>query len=114
MSEEPDEASQKIQAMLDVMWKNSREIITERVRSLRAAQHSLVQGALDRIIRKDAESAAHKLSGILGTFGLPQGSVLASKIERVMAQEDGIGQLQQQELAAWLDALEQQINSKDN
>lgn len=114
MSQKPDEASQQIQAMLDVMWKNSRAIITERVRSLRGAQQSLAQGALDRITRKDAESAAHKLAGILGTFGLPQGSVLASRIERVMAQDDGINQQQQQELAAWLDSLEQQINSKDN
>ena len=44
-------------------------------------------GSLDNQTRKNAEAAAHKLAGVLGTFGLPEGSKLASKIEDLLAQE---------------------------
>jgi HPt (histidine-containing phosphotransfer) domain-containing protein len=111
---EAEQTAQKVQAMLEVMWKNNRAIIAERVRTLRAAQQSLAEGALDRIKRKDTESAAHKLAGILGTFGLPEGSALARKIDQLMAQEGGIDQQQQHQLGEWLDDLERCIDSKDN
>jgi len=110
---EKSEASQKIQAMLQVMWKTSRHTIAERIDTLRGAQKSLAEGALDSITRKQAESAAHKLAGILGTFGLPEGTTLASKIEHLLAQEAGINPDQQQELAGLLDGLERQIATKD-
>ena len=112
MSEKSDNAAQ-VQAMLEVMWKNSRLIVAERVRTLRHAQQSIVEGTLDVIARKDAESEAHKLAGILGTFGLPQGSAIALKIEHLMAQQREFTAWQQNELANWLDGLEIQINSKD-
>ncbi len=112
MSEKSDNAAQ-VQAMLEVMWKNSRPIVAERVRTLRHAQQSIVEGTLDVIARKDAESEAHKLAGILGTFGLPQGSAIALKIEHLMAQQREFTAWQQNELADWLDGLEIQINSKD-
>jgi HPt (histidine-containing phosphotransfer) domain-containing protein len=112
-SEKSQAVAEKVQAMLLVMWKNSRATVAERVLTLRNAQGRLAEGALDRIARKDAESAAHKLAGILGTFGLPEGSALASKIEQLLAQESGIDRAQQQQLAAWLDDLEKQIAAKD-
>jgi HPt (histidine-containing phosphotransfer) domain-containing protein len=112
MNQNPSQAAQ-VQAMLTVMWKSSRPIIAERVRTLRGAQQSLAEGELEIVARKDAESAAHKLAGILGTFGLPEGSAFASKIERMMAQKAEFTDWQRHELADWLDDLETQINSKD-
>jgi HPt (histidine-containing phosphotransfer) domain-containing protein len=113
MSEKSEPAADKIQAMLLVMWKNSRATITERTRTLRQAQEKLAKGTLEGKERKEAESAAHKLAGILGTFGLPQGTALASRIENLLATEGQIEEQQQHELAAWLDDLEAQIASKD-
>jgi HPt (histidine-containing phosphotransfer) domain-containing protein len=113
MTEKSDSTAQKIEAMLKVMWKSSRATIEERLATLRDAQHRLAEGALDRVTRKDAESAAHKLAGVLGTFGLPEGSALASKIETLMAQEAGINQQQQQDFSGWLEHLESQIATKD-
>jgi HPt (histidine-containing phosphotransfer) domain-containing protein len=113
MSGNPESTAQKIEAMLQVMWKSSRSIIAERIATLRNAQERLAEGSLDRITRKEAESAAHKLAGVLGTFGLPEGSALASKIEVLMAQDAGINQQQQQEFAGWLNQLESQIATKD-
>jgi HPt (histidine-containing phosphotransfer) domain-containing protein len=113
MSEKSETAADKIQAMLQVMWKNSRATIAERMRTLRHAQEKLAKGTLQGKERKDAESAAHKLAGILGTFGLPQGTALASRIENLLATEGQIEKQQQHELAAWLDDLEAQIATKD-
>jgi HPt (histidine-containing phosphotransfer) domain-containing protein len=113
MSEKSEPAADKIQAMLQVMWKNSRATIAERVRTLRHAQEKLAKGALEGKERKEAESAAHKLAGILGTFGLPQGTALASRIENLLATEGPIKEQHQQELATCLLDLEAQIASKD-
>jgi HPt (histidine-containing phosphotransfer) domain-containing protein len=113
MSEKSESTADKIEAMLLVMWKSSRPTVAERIGTLRNAQERLAEGALDRITRKDAESAAHKLAGVLGTFGIPQGSALSSKIESLLAQDAGINQRQQQELASWLDDLEGLIATKD-
>jgi HPt (histidine-containing phosphotransfer) domain-containing protein len=106
------EAAQKIQAMLKVMWKSSRPTIAERLRTLRVAQQKIAEGALDEAVRKEAESAAHKLAGILGTFGLPEGGAAASKIDRLLARPGEI-EAHQPDLASWLDELESQIASRD-
>jgi HPt (histidine-containing phosphotransfer) domain-containing protein len=108
-----EDQAARVQAMLEVMWKNSRSIIAERIQTLRGAEESLAGGSLEAVDRKDAESAAHKLAGILGTFGLPEGSVLASKIERMMAQKAEISDWQRSELNELLGQLEVQIKSKD-
>ena len=112
MSESEEAVAAKIQAMLEVMWKNSAATVVERVSVVRRAQQELAQGTLDNAVRKEAESAAHKLAGILGTFGLPEGSALASKIERLLAREGAISKHQEQELTSWLNDLEGQIATK--
>ena len=113
MSDDQQSTAQKIEAMLKVMWKSSRPTIDERLETLRGARQRLAEGALDRISRKEAESAAHKLAGVLGTFGLPEGSASASKIEALMALEAGINQKQEQEFAHLLSDLEAKIATKD-
>jgi HPt (histidine-containing phosphotransfer) domain-containing protein len=113
MSQKSEPAADKIQAMLLVMWKNSRATVAERMRTLRHAQEKLAKATLEGKERKEAESAAHKLAGILGTFGLPQGTALASRIENLLATEGLIEEQHHHELAAWLDDLEAQIASKD-
>ncbi len=113
MSEKSESTAEKIEAMLQIMWKSSRATIAERVATLRNAQQRLAEGSLDKITRKEAESAAHKLAGVLGTFGLPEGSAIASRIEVLLAQDAGINPRQQQDLAKWLDDLEGLIATKD-
>jgi HPt (histidine-containing phosphotransfer) domain-containing protein len=112
VSENEEVVTQKIEAMLDAMWKSSAAAIAERVGSLRTVQARLAGGALDPVDRKEAQSAAHKLAGILGTFGLPQGSILASKIERLMTQPGAIDAPHRALFSSWLDELETEIRSK--
>ena len=111
MTTTPSQA-EKLQEMLQAMWKTSRPAILERFQTIRDAEKMLASGSLDEDARKNAESAAHKLAGVLGTFGLPQGTQLASQIEVLLASSAPIDATHVHELAASLDQLEAIIASK--
>lgn len=98
--------------MLQAMWKNSHATIVERLHILREAQKMLEAGSLDEAARKNAESAAHKLAGVLGTFGLPCGTELASRIEEQLASSSPLDASRADELRSWLNELEAVIASK--
>ncbi len=53
----------------------------ERLEVLRASYHCLETNAADQAARRSGADAAHKLAGILGTFGLPAGTELARQID---------------------------------
>ena len=75
------DAAAKIAARLTELWRSSRPTILERLEVLHSACASLTQNPLNTDARAEGLEAAHKLSGVLGVFGLPQGSEIASSIE---------------------------------
>ena len=75
------DAAAKIAARLTELWRTSRPTIVERMDVLRSASDRLSRNPLNTDARTEGLEAAHKLSGVLGVFGLPQGSELASSIE---------------------------------
>ncbi len=66
---------------LDRLWKQFLPQINERVAVLEAAGRDLTAGLLQDVQRDAAQSAAHKLAGVLGVFGLTQGTILAREAE---------------------------------
>lgn len=74
-------AAEKIAARLAELWQTSRPTILERLSVLQAAEEALAANPLDHEARERGREAAHKLSGVLGLFGLPQGSELAAALE---------------------------------
>lgn len=66
---------------LDRLWVRFLPEIDGRVRLLELAAATLGRGPLDPSESEEAASAAHKLAGVLGTFGLAGGSVLAREAE---------------------------------
>jgi HPt (histidine-containing phosphotransfer) domain-containing protein len=66
---------------LDRLWKQFLPQIEERVATLEAAASALSAGELPDGQRDAAHAAAHKLAGVLGTFGLTKGTVLAREAE---------------------------------
>ncbi|HEX3470733.1 MAG TPA: Hpt domain-containing protein [Silvibacterium sp.] len=112
MSETSDPRAQELEVLLQTLWKNNYATILERLKTLRDVQKGLAIGPLDNQTRQNAEAAAHKLAGVLGTFGLPEGSKLASKVEVLLAQESSPGPESGAELEAWLDKLEALVASK--
>jgi HPt (histidine-containing phosphotransfer) domain-containing protein len=74
---------------LDQLWKQYLPTMEERVAILEKAGRSLIEGELSDNERVDANNAAHKLAGVLGTFGLTKGTVLARKAEILYSGDNG-------------------------
>jgi HPt (histidine-containing phosphotransfer) domain-containing protein len=85
---------------LDRLWNQFHPQMLERVSTLEAANQALSVNRLSRNQQGDANSAAHKLAGVLGTFGLTKGTVLAREAELLYAGDaetdpDSLPRLQQ-------------------
>lgn len=67
------------------LWVKYLPQMEERVGTLRKAAQNAANGNLTAIELQQAGSDAHKLAGVLGTFGLQQGTELAREAEDVYA-----------------------------
>jgi HPt (histidine-containing phosphotransfer) domain-containing protein len=79
-------AEQKLQTMLFALWERSRHTVAERAALLQAAAELWNDNQLDAATKLSAVDSAHKLAGVLGTFGLPRGTDLAREAEGLFAQ----------------------------
>ena len=66
---------------IDAIWTRSRDAIMSRVDLIEAAATSLVAASLTESDRLEAQRAAHRLAGTVGTFGFHTASSLARDIE---------------------------------
>jgi HPt (histidine-containing phosphotransfer) domain-containing protein len=107
-------ATDKLHQLLLQLWITSKATVSERIDTIRFAQKRMDQGNLDDPTRKQAADAAHKLAGILGTFGIPAGSELARQIEVAMEAEDSPESMSAEDLAAILTQLTDLINQKSS
>ena len=76
-----------IARVLDAMWTKFLPDIRDRVSVLERATQAAAEGTLDGDLREAAKSAAHKLAGTLGTFGLSRGTDLARELELVFSSD---------------------------
>lgn len=86
-SSQPDPGSveAKTARIVAAMWVKNKPTITERVAALRKACNSLRRtGSIPPVERDEAVSAAHKLAGVLGMFGFPEGTDAAREIELML------------------------------
>jgi HPt (histidine-containing phosphotransfer) domain-containing protein len=72
---------------MDRLWIRFLPEIRERVAVLEAAASAVSAKKLTASRREAAESAAHKLAGVLGTFSLTRGTVLARELELTFSRE---------------------------
>lgn len=72
---------------LNRMWVKFLPEIEGRVTVLEEAAAAVAQGALSAELREQAFAAAHKLAGVLGTFGLDEGTLLAREAESLYSRE---------------------------
>jgi HPt (histidine-containing phosphotransfer) domain-containing protein len=89
------DATARLAGKLQALWESSKASIVGRFEALHAAQARLAVNALDADARQRGHDEAHKLAGVLGVFGMPQGSELASQIEALL---DGAEPLDTQRL----------------
>jgi HPt (histidine-containing phosphotransfer) domain-containing protein len=72
---------QALNEALDRLWKQFLPQIEERMAAIESAGRALWSGELTDLQRDAAHAAAHKLAGVLGTFGLTKGTILAREAE---------------------------------
>ncbi|MGH9599200.1 MAG: Hpt domain-containing protein [Terracidiphilus sp.] len=73
---------------LDRLWSRFQPEIEQRLVILESSAAAAAVCALTRTQQEAAHSAAHKLAGVLGTFGLAEGTALAREMEQVFDSED--------------------------
>lgn len=105
-------AADRLQQLLLQLWMTSKATVAERLETIRFAQTRLEQNALDDPTRLQAISAAHKLAGILGTFGLPRGTELAQQVEMALERAGRTGSLDAKALAMTLHELSELVDQK--
>ena len=98
-------------AALDRLWIKFLPEIERRLATLRLAAASLRNGALTTEEREAAHQDAHKLSGVLGTFGLQAGTELARQAELLLSEE--LPASAADPLSAWVDDLEVLIRQRN-
>jgi len=101
-----------VAARLAELWRTSRPTVIERVATLVDAQAALAADSSNADARSRGREAAHKLSGILGVFGLPRGSELAAEIEALFKTEAALSPDQLSSLAGRIAELNAVIAAK--
>ncbi len=113
MSSGPDKMA-KLNELLDAAWREYRDDITKRVEAVRAAGELARLGGLTEVERARANSEAHKLAGVLGTFGLKQASTAAIELENLLAPGAVLGPELLQKFDARMRVIDEAIASKDS
>ena len=102
------QSSSGITAALDRLWERFLPEIRGRVALIESAGIALRDGIPNPVQQQAAHAAAHKLAGVLGSFGLALGTDLARKAELLLAEREMPGRIEPAELlrlAAGLRAL---------
>jgi HPt (histidine-containing phosphotransfer) domain-containing protein len=73
----------EIAEALKLLWQKFLPQIQERIAVMEAANRALLIESLSAEQREAAAAAAHKLAGVLGTFGLTDGTNLAREAEQI-------------------------------
>ncbi len=82
-------AADKLARQMQLLWQEHRAEFAERVEAIETARASLSNGmALSFVERAEAASSAHKLAGVLGMFGLRDGTEAARNIETLLMADE--------------------------
>jgi HPt (histidine-containing phosphotransfer) domain-containing protein len=92
--------SPSLAGALDALWTRFLPEMTGRVQLLEETARAATANQLTSIQREEAHAAAHKLAGVLGTFGLTRGTVLARELELMYEQNNGRDRAQAEQLTA--------------
>lgn len=80
-----DTVGSTLNEAMNRLWTKFLPQMVERVRTLQRAAESAAKGRLSVAEQQTASSDAHKLAGVLGTFGLQEGTELAREAENLCA-----------------------------
>ncbi len=101
-----------LSAALDRMWTRFRPEMIKRVATLEAAAAAFAAGNLTPPQQEAAGSAAHKLAGVLGTFGLARGTALARELESLYSSPEGPAASRRERISSITRELRAMIESR--
>jgi HPt (histidine-containing phosphotransfer) domain-containing protein len=91
------------------LWERYKPLCLERLNVIEEARTAASSTALNDEVRGKAESAAHKLAGVLGSIGLPEGSKTASELESLLQPGNTLAPGQLSRLSELLASLRSQL-----
>ncbi len=97
---------------IDRLWVRFLPEIRERVAVLEAATAAVAAKKLTPSRCEEAQAAAHKLAGVLGTFSVTRGTVLARELELTFSRESSPGPDSAERLAAIAAELRAMIENR--
>jgi HPt (histidine-containing phosphotransfer) domain-containing protein len=107
-----EEVTGKLHELLTNLWSRSQQTIAERLEVLRVSHRTLGVTPSDPVARRAGADAAHKLAGILGTFGLPTGTEVARRIEVLLDSSAALRKFDLDTLQHSIGQLQQMIEEK--
>ena len=99
-------------AALDGIWQRHLPEIEERLAAIESAAAATAAGTLTAEQRQAAQAAAHKLAGVLGSFGLEEGTAPARETELHYAAESAVNPENGAHLAGMATALRALVESR--
>lgn len=121
--EETGEKAQKAQGIANLktqqqtltavagIWQQFQGRFEQQVRVL---EQAVGDTTINLQLRQQATQEAHSLAGALGTFGLPVGSKLARKIEKLLRSEKTLTPNEISNLQDWVQQLRQSMQNQEN
>ncbi|MGH2681675.1 MAG: response regulator [Actinomycetota bacterium] len=109
MAVTPKDLSTEVSTAIQNLWSQVRTSVLARLDVLDRALEALAAGALDLPLRRSAEREAHRLAGLVGTFGFHRGSELASRLEHELMA--GPAQAAAQKLAEMVAELRRELEA---
>lgn len=103
-------SNDQLRAVLGEIWEKSLPVLKQRVDVLEQAVAALATGTPAQQLCAQAGEEAHKLAGLLGTFGYPAGTDAARMLELVFdaqGEQGGANATQHsgEDISRWQDAV---------
>lgn len=80
----PEPGYVDVQAQMNALWAESRPMLLDRLDILERESWRWARDPDNRAAGLIVRDLAHKMAGVLGTFGMKRGSMVASSIERIV------------------------------
>jgi HPt (histidine-containing phosphotransfer) domain-containing protein len=105
-----DSSASQLSEAMNRLWQKYLPQMEERVATLQAAAAQMASGvALSDEQHRMASADAHKLAGVLGTFGLKDGTELAREAENLYSEPSGADAATAERLATIAERLKTMI-----
>lgn len=102
-------SAQQTLTAIALLWQKFKGRVDEQVNVLVQTANALTQNNLNSELRISAQQEAHTLAGSLGTFGFEEGSKLARKIEKLLKDNQVLGDIEIAKINSFVQALVKEL-----